>query len=73
VRPHTRNASHPPHPPHLSPCTGPHVDGVVLRVITERLANATEPDELLALSADLVAIAGVVAEQAMCDAPATSC
>ena len=49
--------------------TGPHVDGVVLRVITERLANATEPDELLAL----VAIAGVVAEEAMCDAPATSC
>jgi hypothetical protein len=52
--------------------TGPHVDGVVLCVIVERLANA-EPDELLALSADLVAIAGVVAEEAMCDAPATSC
>jgi hypothetical protein len=42
-------------------------------VIVERLANATEPDELLALSADLVAIAGVVAEEGMCDAPATSC
>jgi hypothetical protein len=53
--------------------TGPHVDAVVLRVIAERLANATEAGELLALSADLAAIAGVVAEEAMCDAPATSC
>jgi hypothetical protein len=53
--------------------TGPHVDGVVLRVIAERLANATEADELLALAGDLVAIAGVVAEEAGCDAPATSC
>ena len=53
--------------------TRPHVDGVVLRVIAERLANATEPDELLALAGDLVAIAGVVAEEARCDAPATSC
>ena len=49
------------------------MDGVVLRVIAERLANATEPDELLALAGDLVAIAGVVAKEAMCDAPATSC
>jgi hypothetical protein len=53
--------------------TGPHVDGVVLRVIAERLANATEADELLALAGDLVAIASVVAEEAGCDAPATSC
>jgi hypothetical protein len=53
--------------------TGPRVDGVVLRVIAERLANATEPDELLALAGDLMAIAGVVAEEARCDAPATSC
>ena len=30
-----------------------------------------EPDELLALGADLVAIDGVVAEEAMCDAPAS--
>ena len=30
--------------------TGPRVDGVVLRVIAERLANTTEPDELLALA-----------------------
>jgi hypothetical protein len=45
----------------LAFATGPHVDAVVLRVIAERLANATEADELLALSADLVAIAGVVA------------
>jgi hypothetical protein len=30
--------------------TGPRVDGVVLRVIAERLANATEADELLALA-----------------------
>jgi hypothetical protein len=49
---------------------GPRVDGVVLRTIAERLAGDTEPEELLALSADLVAIAGVVAEEAMCDAPA---
>ena len=53
--------------------TGPHVDGVVLRVIAERLANATEADELLALGADLVAIAGVVEEEARCEAPITSC
>ena len=53
--------------------TGPRVDGVVLRVIAERLANATEADELLALAGDLVAIAGVVAEEAMCEAPITSC
>ncbi len=53
--------------------TGPHVDAVVLRVIAERLANATEADELLALAGDLVAIAGVVAEEAMSEAPATSC
>jgi hypothetical protein len=52
---------------------GPRVDGTVLRVIAERLANATEAAELLALSSDLIAIAGVVAEEAMCDAPATSC
>jgi hypothetical protein len=38
----------------------------VLRRIAERLAR---PDELLELSADLVAIAGVVREEAMCDAP----
>ena len=50
--------------------TGPHIDGVVLRSIAERLASPAEPDELLALSADLFAIAGVVAEEAMCDAPA---
>ena len=49
---------------------GPHVDGEVLRSIAEQLAGDTEPDELLALSADLVAIAGVVAEEAMCDATA---
>ena len=49
---------------------GPRVDGVVLRTIAERLAGDADPDELLALSADLVAIAGVVAEEAMCDAPA---
>jgi hypothetical protein len=57
----------------ISAQVGPRVDGVVLRVIAERLANATEPDELLALAGDLVAIAGVVAKEAMCDAPATSC
>ena len=45
----------------------------MLRVIAERLANATEADELLALAGDLVAIAGVVAEEAMSEAPATSC
>ena len=33
---------------------------MVLRSIAERLAGPAEPDELLALSADLVAIAGVV-------------
>jgi hypothetical protein len=49
---------------------GPHVDGVVLRSIAERLAGDTDPDELVALSADLVAIAEVVAEEAMCDVPA---
>jgi hypothetical protein len=53
--------------------TGPRVDGVVLRVIAERLANTTEADELLALAGDLIAIAGVVAEEAMCEAPITSC
>jgi hypothetical protein len=53
--------------------TGPRVDGVVLRVIAERLANTTEADELLALAGDLVAIAGVVAEEAMCEAPMMSC
>jgi hypothetical protein len=52
---------------------GPRVDGVVLRVIAERLANTTEADELLALAGDLVAIAGVVAEEAMCEAPMMSC
>jgi hypothetical protein len=52
---------------------GRRVDGAMVRVIAERLANANEPDELLALSADLIAIAGVVAEEATCDAPATSC
>ena len=46
---------------------------MVLRVIAERLANATVADELLALSSDLIAIAGVVAEEARCDAPAASC
>ena len=35
--------------------TGPRADGVVLRVIAERLATTTEPDELLALAGDLVA------------------
>jgi hypothetical protein len=52
---------------------GPRVDGVVLRVIAERLANTTEADELLALAGDLAAIAGVVAEEAMCEAPMMSC
>ena len=42
-------------------------------MIAERLANATEADELLALASDLIAIAGVVAEEAMCEAPITSC
>jgi hypothetical protein len=48
---------------------GPRVDGVVLRTIAERLAGDAEADELLALSADLVAISIVVREEAMSDAP----
>jgi hypothetical protein len=49
---------------------GPRVDGVVLRTIAERLAGDADPDELLALSADLVAIADVVRDEAACAAPA---
>jgi hypothetical protein len=50
---------------------GPQVDGVVLRSIADTLAGDAEPEELLALSADLIAIAGVVAEEAQCEAMAT--
>ncbi len=48
------------------------VDAVVVRSIAERLASTADSDQLLALSADLRAIADVVAEEAMCDAPAST-
>ncbi len=51
---------------------GPQVDAAVLTSIAELLAGDAEPEALLALSADLVAIAGVVAEEAACLAPATT-
>jgi hypothetical protein len=41
-----------------------------IRVDYGRLAGDAEPDELLALSADLAAISAVVREEAMCDVPA---
>ena len=50
--------------------TGPHVDGVILRSIAEQLADDTGPAELLALSADLMAIAEVVREEAQAEAMA---
>jgi hypothetical protein len=52
--------------------TGPTVDVVVVRSIAERLASAADSAELLALSEDLFAIAEVVKEEAMCDAPASA-
>jgi hypothetical protein len=49
---------------------GPTVDTAILHQIAERLAW-DGPDELLALSVDLQAIAGVVAEEARAEAMAT--
>ena len=43
-----------------------------MRSIAEKLASTADSDELLVLSADLFAIAEVVAEEAMCDAPAAA-
>jgi hypothetical protein len=51
---------------------GPRVDGAVLRAIAEQLAGGAEPEELLALSADLMAIAGVVAEEARAEVTAAA-
>jgi hypothetical protein len=51
--------------------TGPSVNRVILRSIAEQLAGDAGPAELLDLSADLAAIAEVVAEEARAEAMAT--
>jgi hypothetical protein len=51
---------------------GPKIDGAVLRWIANQLAGDTEPGELHAISADLVAIAAVVIEEAEMPKPIES-
>jgi hypothetical protein len=46
----------------------PTADHALLLWAAEQLAGDTEPDALEILAADLVAIAGVVREEAMCNA-----
>src|ERR1019366_733126 len=50
------------------PRTGPHIDGQLSRWVAEQRAGDAGPEKLPRLSADLMAIAEVAAEEARCHA-----